>query len=247
MINLINKTAIVTGATRGIGKQISISLAEAGCNLYLLSRSLKDLNKVKEEILNKHTIEVKCFDLDISNFESTKIVFDKIIEDNTKIDILINNAGITSDNIMVRMSKENWNTVIDTNLTGSFNCCKSIIKKMIKQKNGRIINISSIIGINGNSGQVNYAASKAGIIALTKSLAQEVGSRKITVNAIAPGFIETEMTENLSDDAKNNFLNSISLKKFGTTQDIANLVCFLASDLSSYITGQTIVIDGGIK
>jgi len=247
MINLINKTAIITGATRGIGKQISISLAEAGCNLYLLSRSLKDLNKVKSEILNEHKIKIKCFDLDISNFESTKIVFDKIIDENQKIDILINNAGVTKDNILVRMSKEEWDNVIDTNLTGSFNCCKSIIKKMIKQRNGRIINISSIIGINGNSGQINYSASKAGIIALTKSLAQEVGSRNITVNAIAPGFIETEMTQSLSDDTKNNFLNSISLKKFGTTKDIANLVCFLSSDLSSYITGQTIVIDGGIK
>tara|TARA_B100000029_G_C17545058_1_gene948145 strand:+ start:941 stop:1684 length:744 start_codon:yes stop_codon:yes gene_type:complete len=247
MINLNNKNVIITGATKGIGKQISISLAEAGCNLYLISRSLKNLKIVKSDIEKKYKVKVKCFALDISDLESTKIIFDKIIEENKNIDILINNAGITKDNILVRMSKEDWDDVINTNLTGTFNCCKSIIKQMIKQRYGKIINISSIIGISGNSGQINYSASKAGIISLTKSLAQEVGSRNININAIAPGFIETEMTNNLNEDTKDKFLNSISLKRFGSTKDIANLVCFLASDLSSYITGQTIVIDGGIK
>ena len=247
MINLKNKTAIITGASRGIGKQISLSLAKNECNLFILSRSIKDLETLKDEITKQYNVKVYCLNVDIKNYKAVEKTFKKILSKTTKIDILVNNAGVTKDNIIIRMSEDEWQDVINTNLTGCFNCCKSIIKHMIKQRNGRIINISSIIGITGNAGQVNYAASKAGVIALTKSLSKEVGSRNITVNAIAPGYIDTEMTKTLNSNLKNNYLNSISLKRFGNTEDVANLVCFLSCNLASYITGQTINIDGGIN
>ena len=241
-----NKNAIITGASRGIGKAIAIELAENGCNLFLLSRTKSDLEKVKREILKKHNIKISCHPIDIGNFESVKKVFNEIINEANKIDILINNAGITKDNIIARMSINDWNEVININLTGYFNCCKNIIRHMIKNKDGRIINISSIIGLNGNIGQTNYAASKAGLIGLTKSLSKEVGSRNITVNSVAPGFIKTSMTEILDESSKNIFFDSISLKRFGNVKDVAHLVSFLASEKANYITGQTINIDGGI-
>ena len=241
-----NKNAIITGASRGIGKAIAIELAEDGCNLFLLSRTKSDLEKVKREILKKHNIKISCHPIDIGNFESVKKVFNEIINEANKIDILINNAGITKDNIIARMSINDWNEVININLTGYFNCCKNIIRHMIKNKDGRIINISSIIGLNGNIGQTNYAASKAGLIGLTKSLSKEVGSRNITVNSVAPGFIKTSMTEILDESSKNIFFDSISLKRFGNVKDVAHLVSFLASEKANYITGQTINIDGGI-
>ena len=247
MIDFTNKTAIITGASKGIGKSIAFDLAKYGCDLCLLSRNKNDLNNVKNEILSKFDININCYVTDISNYESVKKTFNEIIEKYNKVDILINNAGITKDNILVRMSIDEWNSVINTNLTGYFNCCKAIIKQMIKQKYGKIINISSIIGLKGNSGQANYAASKAGIIGLTKSLSKEVGSRNITVNAIAPGFIETKMTDRLDKTNQDKFLNTIPLKHFGKSQDVANLVSFLASDKASYITGQIIAIDGGIN
>ena len=241
-----NKNAIITWASRGIGKAIAIELAENGCNLFLLSRTKSDLEKVKREILKKHNIKISCYPIDIGNFESVKKVFNEIINEANKIDILINNAGITKDNIIARMSINDWNEVININLTGYFNCCKNIIRHMIKNKDGRIINISSIIGLNGNIGQTNYAASKAGLIGLTKSLSKEVGSRNITVNSVAPGFIKTSMTEILDESSKNIFFDSISLKRFGNVKDVAHLVSFLASGKANYITGQTINIDGGI-
>ena len=247
MINLKNKKAIITGGSKGIGRSIALKLAEYGCDLFLLSRNKDSLNIVKNEILKEFDIKVECYITDTGNYDSVNKTFSDIISTYNTIDILVNNAGITKDNILIRMSQEEWNSVINTNLTGYFNCCKAIIKQMIKQKYGRIINISSIIGINGNAGQANYAASKAGIIGLTKSLSKEVGSRNITVNAIAPGFIETEMTRKLNKDNKEKFLNSIPLKCFGRPEDVANLVSFLASDEASYITGQTINIDGGIN
>ena len=246
MFNLKNKNAIITGSSRGIGKSIAKKLASNGCNLFLLSRNIDDLINVKNEISNLYKVNINCYSLDISNYDDVQTTFQKITN-NYIIDILINNAGITKDNLLLKMSSNDWNSVIDINLTGYFNCSKCIIKQMIKQRNGKIINISSIIGLQGNSGQTNYSASKAGIIGFTKALSKEIGSRNINVNAIAPGYINTQMTDELDNKNKQKFLDNISLRKFGKTEDVANLVCFLASDLSSYITGQTISIDGGIN
>ena len=247
MYNLKNKTAIVTGASKGIGKDIAINLSRHNVNLCLLSRSIEQLNTVKKEIQKTSNVKVNCFEIDVTDIKKVESCIKKIIETNNKIDILVNNAGITKDNLILRMKKEDWDEVIDINLTGYFNMCKSVTKYMIKQKYGKIINISSIIGLKGNLGQANYSASKAGIIGLSNSLSKELGSRNITVNTIAPGFIKTNMTDNLDEKSKKDFLNKISLKKFGKTEDVANLACFLASDLSSYITGQTINIDGGMN
>ena len=244
---LQNKTAIVTGASKGIGKAISFDLAKNGCNLFLISRTEKDLEKTKKEILETYNVKVHFFSADIKNFDEVKDIFGKIFNIENKIDILVNNAGITKDSILARMTENDWQEVIDINLSGYFNCCKHIIKNMIRNKYGRIINISSIIGSNGNSGQINYAASKAGLKGLTKSLSKEVGARNITVNSISPGFIETNMTEELKDSNKKKFLSNISLKRFGSPDEVAKLVSFIASDDSSYITGQTITIDGGIN
>ena len=243
---LQNKKAIVTGASKGIGRSISLNLAKNGCDLFLISRTEQDLKKVKDEILQNYKVNVSYHILDITNFESVKTTFEKIIIKANSIDILINNAGITRDNILARMNLNQWNDVINTNLNGYFNCCKHIIKHMMKNKYGRIINISSIIGKNGNPGQINYSSSKAGLVGLTKSLSKEVGARNITVNSIAPGFIKTDMTKDLDESSKNNFLEKISLKRFGNAKEVAELTTFLASDKASYITGQTINIDGGI-
>ena len=247
MYNLKNKIAIVTGASKGIGKDIAINLSRHNVNLCLLSRSIEQLNTVKKEIQKTSNVKVNCFEIDVTDIKKVESCIKKIIETNNKIDILVNNAGITKDNLILRMKKEDWDEVININLTGYFNMCKSVTKYMVKQKYGKIINISSIIGLKGNLGQANYSASKAGIIGLSNSLSKELGSRNITVNTIAPGFIETNMTDNLDEKSKKDFLNKISLKKFGKTEDVANLVCFLVSDLSSYITGQTINIDGGMN
>jgi len=247
MINLRNQKAIVTGASKGIGRSIAFQLAEYGCDLFLLSRSQNALDEVRDAILTQFNTKVESYATDISKHESVNKTFTNIISKTNRIDILVNNAGITRDNIIIRMSQEDWDTVINTNLTGYFNCCKAVAKQMVKQKYGRIINISSIIAINGNSGQANYAASKAGILGLTKSLSRELGSRNITVNAITPGFIQTEMTGKLNENNKGKFLESIPLQSFGKPEDVANLVSFLASDKASYITGQVINIDGGIN
>ena len=248
MINLKNKTAIVVGASKGIGKEISLNLAKNGCTkIFIVSRNLDALNKVKTEILKDYKLDVHCYKLDISNPLEVENIFSQILLNTDSIDILINNAGITKDNIIMRMPIKDWNDIINTNLSGYFYCCKYISKRMIKQKFGRIINISSIIGINGNAGQINYSSSKAGIIGLTKSLSKELGKRNITVNAIAPGFINSDMTNSLAEANKNEYLNDISLNRFGEAEDVANLVSFLASDNASYITGQIINIDGGIN
>ena len=248
MSNLKNKTAIVTGASKGIGKEIAYKLASNGCSkIFIISRTIESLNKVKKEILSKYNTDIECLNLDVSVPEEVEKSFQKIISKSENVDILVNNAGITRDNIIMRMPIDDWNDVINTNLSGYFYCSKYIIKQMIRQRHGRIINISSIIGLNGNPGQINYSASKAGIIGLTKSLSKEVGKRNITVNTIAPGFITTEMTQKLSESNKNNYLETISLNRFGKAEDVANLVSFLASDEASYITGQTINIDGGIN
>ena len=247
MINLKNKNIIVTGASSGIGKQIVSTFSNLGANIILISRNKEKINKITNSLKNKYIKQkFQPYELDITKYDDTEKVFLQIIKKFEVIDVIINNAGITSDNIIARMSKDQWNNVIDTNLNGTFNCTKFSSKQMMKQKFGKIINISSIIGQIGNKGQSNYSASKAGIIGLTKSLAKELASRNITVNAINPGYIETNMTKTMNEKQRIDFLNLIPLKAFGKPSDVAFLAAFLSSDLSNYITGETINIDGGI-
>ena len=242
----MNKTTLITGATRGIGKQIALTLAQNGYDIAINYRTENEaLKETKKEIEEKG---VKCLTVqgDVSNFEDCERFVKEIIEEYGKIDVLVNNAGITKDTLLMRMKKEDFEDVIDTNLVGTFNVTKNVISHMMKARSGRIINISSVVGVAGNAGQTNYSASKAGIIGFTKSLAKEVASRGILVNAVAPGFIETDMTDVLKEDIKEEIAKSIPLKRMGTTQDVANLVKFLAGEDSSYITGQVINVDGGI-
>ena len=238
--------AFITGATRGIGKQIAITLAKEGYNIAINYRKENEELKETKEQIESNNVECLAVQGDVSNFEDTEKMVKQIIEKYGKIDVLVNNAGITKDMLLMRMKKEDFENVIDVNLVGTFNITKNVIPYMMKQKSGRIINISSVVGISGNAGQTNYSASKAGIIGFTKSLAKEVGSRNILVNAVAPGFIETQMTENLKEEMKQEISKTIPLKRMGKTEDVANVVKFLASPDSSYITGQVINIDGGM-
>ena len=244
-IDFSNQTVIITGASRGIGKDIATHFAKKNAKTVIISRDSLTLNNVAQE-LSEFNDYIMPIALDVSNLNSFNDAVKSIEKKFNTIDILINNAGITRDNLILRLKEEDWDKVININLKGCFNGMKAVSKNMIKNKKGKIINISSIIGLTGNVGQSNYAASKAGIIGLTKSLAKEVGSRNINVNAIAPGYIETDMTDSLNDQSKQDFLNSIPLKRFGKTEEVANLVCFLCSNLSNYITGQVINIDGGL-
>ena len=242
----MNKLALITGGTRGIGKQIALTFAKEGYDIAINYRTENDdLKNTKREIEGNN---VKCFAVqgDVTKFEDCEKFVKQIIEEFGNIDVLVNNAGITRDTLLMRMREEDFKQVIDTNLVGTFNVTKNVISYMMKARNGRIINISSVVGISGNAGQTNYAASKAGIIGFTKSLAKEVASRNITVNAVAPGFIETQMTAVLKEDIKEEIAKKIPLKRIGTPQDVANVVKFLASSDSSYITGQVIHIDGGM-
>lgn len=242
----MNKVAFITGSTRGIGKQIAITLAKNGYDVVINYRNEnEDLINTKKEIEAQH---VKCLAVqgDIANFEDCERMIKEAIDKFGKIDVLVNNAGITKDILLMRMKKEDFEQVIDVNLIGTFNMTKNAIFYMMKARSGRIINLSSVVGIVGNAGQTNYSASKAGIIGFTKSLAKEVASRNILVNAIAPGFIETDMTGVLKEDVKEEIAKSIPLKRMGTVEDVANLVKFLASEESSYITGQVIHVDGGM-
>lgn len=242
----MNKVALVTGATRGIGKEIAKTFAKAGYDIAINYRKAnEDLENVKDEI---EATGVKCLTVqgDVSNFEDSERFVKEIIDEYGKIDVLVNNAGITKDTLLMRMQKEDFEQVIDVNLIGTFNVTKNVINYMLKAKSGRIINISSVVGVSGNAGQTNYAASKAGIIGFTKSLAKEVASRNILVNAVAPGFIETDMTNVLKDEVKENIAKQIPLKRMGNVNDVANVVKFLASDESAYITGQVINVDGGM-
>lgn len=242
----MDKCALITGATRGIGKQIAITLAKQGYNIALNYRKEnEELENSKKEI-EEIGVQVLAVKGDVANFEDCENFVKQVIERFGQIDVLVNNAGITKDMLLMRMKKEDFEQVIDTNLVGTFNVTKNVVPYMMKARSGRIINISSVVGISGNAGQTNYSASKAGIIGFTKSLAKEIASRNILVNAVAPGFIETNMTDVLKDDVKQEIAKNIPLKRMGTTQDVANVVKFLASDDSSYITGQVINVDGGM-
>lgn len=242
----MDKCALITGATRGIGKQIAITLAKQGYNIALNYRKEnEELENTKKEI-EKIGVQILAVKGDVANFEDCENFVKQVIERFGQIDVLVNNAGITKDMLLMRMKKEDFEQVIDTNLVGTFNVTKNVVPYMMKARSGRIINISSVVGISGNAGQTNYSASKAGIIGFTKSLAKEIVSRNILVNAVAPGFIETNMTDVLKDDVKQEIAKNIPLKRMGTTQDVANVVKFLASDDSSYITGQVINVDGGM-
>lgn len=238
--------ALITGATRGIGKAIAIKLSKEGYDIAINYRKEnEELNELKKEI-EQNNVKCELVQGDVSIFEDTERFVKETIEKLGSIDVLVNNAGITKDMLLMRMKKEDFEQVIDTNLVGTFNVTKNVVPYMMKARSGRIINISSVVGISGNAGQTNYSASKAGIIGFTKSLAKEIASRNILVNAVAPGFIETNMTDVLKDDVKQEIAKNIPLKRMGTTQDVANVVKFLASDDSSYITGQVINVDGGM-
>lgn len=240
------KTAIVTGAAKGIGKEIALKLAGMGANIVLNYVNSEEKAIEAQEEIKALGVEVLIIKGDVSVIKDVENLVNTAKEKFGTIDIMVNNAGITKDNLILRMKEEDFDSVIDINLKGTFNCLKAITPIMVKQKKGRIINISSIVGVTGNAGQVNYSASKAGIIGMTKSLAKEIGSRGITVNAVAPGFIETEMTAVLGEKFKEEAKKGISLKRLGTPKDVANVVGFLASEEGSYITGQVINVDGGI-
>ena len=239
--DLNHKIAVVTGASRGIGKQIARDLIISGAKVALISRSEKELNIVSQEFskLGK-TIPLP---LDIKNIEDVKNAIKTIIDKWGKIDILVNNAGVTSDNLLIKMKESDWDYVIDVNLKGTFNCIKSVIPHMLKKRSGKIINITSVVGISGNAGQSNYCASKAGVIGLTKSIGKEYGVKGINVNAIAPGFIETDMVQDIDSDS---FIKNITLGRKGKPNDISTLVCFLSSNDGDYIANQVIKVDGGL-
>ena len=242
----MSKVAFITGATRGIGKAIALELAKEGYNIALNYRTENEaLENLKKEISE---IGVECYPVegDVSKAEDSERMTKEIIEYFEQIDVLVNNAGITKDNLILRMKEEEFTDVINVNLVGTFNITKNVIKYMTKKRYGKIINISSVVGISGNAGQSNYAASKAGIIGFTKSIAKELASRNITANAVAPGFIQTDMTNVLKDEVKEAIEGTIPLKRLGTAEDVAKVVKFLASDDSNYITGQVINVDGGM-
>jgi 3-oxoacyl-[acyl-carrier protein] reductase len=242
---LKDKIALVTGASRGIGKEIALAFAREGAALALCSRSLESLEKVREEVSQLGAKSI-CLPTDVQDTQNVEDAVKKTIDTYGRIDILVNNAGVTKDNLIVRMTDDDWNYVISVNLRGTFLFTRAVTKSMIRQRAGSIVNVSSVIGLTGNMGQANYAASKAGIIGLTKSAAKELARRNVRVNAVAPGFIETEMTDKLGEETKAAVLNQIPLGRFGSPKDVAQLVVYLASDLSNYMTGQVIAIDGGM-
>lgn len=243
---LTGKTAIITGATRGIGKGIAEAFAKNGCNIAFTYASSVEKAKMLEQEWSALGVKVKSYQSDASDYEAAQKLVEDVLAEFGKIDIVVNNAGITRDNLLMRMSLEDYEEVIRVNLNSAFNLTKAVVKPMMKERSGSIINMSSIVGRKGNAGQANYAASKAGLIGFSKSVALELGSRNIRCNVIAPGFIETEMTEKLDPKAIEAWRASIPLKRGGTPEDIANACLFLASDMSSYITGQVLSVDGGM-
>lgn len=245
-MKLDNKVTMVTGAARGIGREIAMLFASEGSDLAICDVNLDLLAATKSEIEKATGRKVLTAKVNVTAIQEVED-FVKIILDNFgRLDILVNNAGITKDNLVLRMSEEEWDAVLNVNLKGAFNCLKAVARPMVKARTGKIVNMASIIGIMGNAGQANYAASKGGLIALTKTVAKELGSRNINVNAIAPGFIQTDMTDKLSEESKEKLLAFIPLRKMGSTKDVASLALFLASEDSSYITGQVVQVDGGM-
>ena len=243
---LEGKTALITGASRGIGKIIALEFAKQGADIAFTNISANENSAQVEQELKQYGVQAKFYASDASSFSASENTVKEVIADFGKIDILVNNAGITKDNLLMRMSEEDWDRVININLKSVFNLTKAVQSIMLKQKSGSIINMSSIVGIQGNAGQSNYAASKAGMIGFTKSIARELGSRNIRCNAVAPGFIETEMTGVLPEEVKESWMKIIPLRRTGKPEDVANTCVYLASDLSSYITGQVISCDGGM-
>ena len=241
-----NQTAIVTGAGRGIGRAIAVRFANEGARVACVSLTEANAKNTADEINSTRPDAAKAYSVDVADHEAVQKVGAQILDDFGKVDILVNNAGMTRDLLAMRMSVEDWDAVINTNLRGAFSFTQSILRSMTKQRNGRIINISSVIGLIGNAGQTNYAASKAGLIGLTKSLAKELASRNLTVNAVAPGFIITDMTSGLSDEIKQTIHSKIPLGRTGTPEEIASAVAFLASSEATYITGQVLCVDGGM-
>ena len=248
---LEGKTALITGATRGIGKGIALKFASEGANIAFTGRGANEdmlaaLEATRQEV---EALGVKCiaYASDAANFAQTEETVKKVKEDFGSIDILVNNAGITKDGLMLRMTEEQWDTVINANLKSAFNFIHACLPIMMRQRGGSIINMSSVVGVHGNAGQANYAASKAGMIALAQSVAQEMGPKGIRVNTIAPGFIETAMTEALPDEIRKEWTKKVPLRRAGQTEDVANTALYLASDLSSYVTGQVIQVDGGMN
>ncbi len=241
-----NQVAIVTGAGRGIGHAIAVRLASEGARVAVVSRTEQNALKTAEEINAKYPGLAKAYAVDVAQSAAVKKLAEQILTDFSRVDILVNNAGLTRDGLFMRMSEEDWDVVLDTNLKGAFNFIQAVIRPMLKQRSGHIINIASVAGLMGNAGQANYAASKAGLIGLTKTIAREVASRGITCNAVAPGFITTDMTDVLPDAIKTGVVEQIPLARFGAPDDIASAVAFLASHEATYITGQTLTVDGGM-
>jgi len=239
------KVALITGASQGIGREIALTFADQGADLALVDVKFPTLTEVAKEV-EKKGVKALPLEVDVSDYEKVKAAVEKVLSEFGKVDILVNNAGITRDNLILRMKPDEWQKVIDVNLSGAFNFTQVVIKAMVKKRYGRIINIASVVGLMGNVGQANYSASKAGLIGFTKSVAREVASRGITVNAIAPGFIDTPMTQALSPEAREKLISQIPTPRLGTPKDIANGVKFLASEEASYITGHVLNISGGL-
>jgi 3-oxoacyl-[acyl-carrier protein] reductase len=244
---LQGKTALITGASRGIGKGIAEIFAKNGCNIaFTFASSVEKARAFEQELTSLYGVKVKGYQSDAANFEQSMALAETVIADFGKIDCLINNAGITRDTLMLRMTEEQWDDVINTNLKSAFNLTKAFLKHFLGNRAGSIINMTSVVGVMGNAGQANYAASKAGMIGFTKSIAKELGSRNVRCNAVAPGFIETEMTHALDENVRKQWAESIPLKRGGTPEDVANVCLFLASDMSAYVTGQTLSVCGGM-
>ncbi|HAU86701.1 MAG TPA: beta-ketoacyl-ACP reductase [Lachnospiraceae bacterium] len=241
------KVALVTGASRGIGREVAIQLASKGANVIVNYAGSKEAAEQVVKEIKEAGGQASPYQCNVNDFSAVKDMIDSIEKEYGSIDIIVNNAGITKDNLLLRMSETEFDDVIDVNLKGTFNVCKHAIRYMLKKREGRIINIASVVGITGNVGQANYCASKAGIIGITKSIAKEVAAKGVTVNAVAPGFIQTDMTNVLSDKVKQELLDSLPMKRIGTPTDIANAVCFLASDNASYITGHVLEVNGGMN
>ena len=244
---LEGKTALITGAARGIGKALALKFASQGANIAFTDLVIDENGKKTEEEIAALGVKVKGYASNAADFAQTEKVVAEVVEDFGRIDILVNNAGITKDGLMLRMTEQQWDAVIAVNLKSAFNFIHAVLPVMMRQRSGSIINMASVVGVHGNAGQANYAASKAGLIALAKSIGQEVGSRNIRANAIAPGFIETAMTAALPDAIRKEWIQKIPLRRGGQVEDIANVALFLASDLSSYVTGQVLQVDGGMN